>query len=188
MRVNKLSGIVIRLAAILMCLVLFSSHLASGMFARYTTGASGTGSSRVAKVDVRVIEKDPLSLDNLGNGSYKFLVKNNSETAFQYVIKLRIASTSEYLSLFSPSGISSACTDVKLTDASGTITGNVTSDDSLYTFAVTEPLKPDSESDVYTLTFKATDLVGNASDSADPFTSYHIPINFLVSVKGIQVN
>jgi len=42
------SNWVIRLAGILLCLTLFSMHLTSGLYARYTTSASGGDSARVA--------------------------------------------------------------------------------------------------------------------------------------------
>lgn len=182
MKVNNLSGIVIRVAAILICLVLFSSHLASGMFARYTTGASNSGNARVAKFEVNVIEKEALALDTNGNGTYQFLVKNNSETGFRYDIKLKITSTDEYLSTYGASAIAKACTNVKMNDVEGT----PSSDGSVYTFSVSDVLAPDSESGVYTITFKATDLVEQEEDHSPYMSNDTIPIDFKVSAKGTQ--
>lgn len=39
-------------AAILLCLTMFSVHLTSGVYARYTTTASGSDSARVAKFEI----------------------------------------------------------------------------------------------------------------------------------------
>ena len=182
MRVNKLSGIVMRAAAILICLVLFSAHLASGMFARYTTGAANSGNVRVAKFNVNVIEQEALTLDADGNGTYKFLVKNNSETGFRYDIKLKITSTDEYLETFGASAVAKACTDVKLNGVEGT----PSSDGSVYTFSITDALAPDSESGIYTITFKASDLVEQKEDLSPYVSSYTVPIDFKVSAKGTQ--
>lgn len=185
MRVKKLSGIVTRLAAILLCLVLFSAHLASGMFAKYTSGASVNDSARVAKVQrIEVIEQEALTLDSVGNGTYKFLVKNHSETAFQYDIKLKITSTEAYVDYFGADEIAKTCYDVKVNGIEGT----PSSDGSLYTFSMPDILKPDSESDVYTVTFKAFDLAYNVSNATNPITGFNVPIKFSVSAKGTQVN
>lgn len=184
MRVNKFSGIALRLAAVMLCLVLFSAHLASGMFARYTTGASGGSSARVAKVGVEIIEQEALTLDSVGNGTYKFLVKNTSETAFRYDVKLKITADEEYVDLYGADEIAKACTDVKVNDVEGT----PSSDGSLYTFSLQDDLDPDSESDVYTITFKANDLAFSDPDLQTLHQTENIPITFKVSAKGTQIN
>lgn len=48
------------IASILLCLVLLSSYLVSGLYARYTTRASGSDSARIAKF---VIDSDSLLLN-----------------------------------------------------------------------------------------------------------------------------
>lgn len=185
MRANNLSGIVLRVAAVLLCLVLFSAHLASGMFAKYSVGTSESNDAQVAKIDVSAVETQALTLDNDGNATYKFLVKNNSEVAYQYDVCVRIATTSEYAEIFDPSEIAGACSDIKLNDVSGTLSAS----GSKYTFSVSDYIAPDSESDEYVLTFKATDLLRIADESSGSAASYNdVPIKLSVSAKGTQVN
>lgn len=40
------------LAAVLLCLVLFTTHMTSGLYARYTSTASGSDGARVAKFEI----------------------------------------------------------------------------------------------------------------------------------------
>lgn len=182
MRVNKLSGIIMRVTAVLICLVLFSAHLASGMFAKYTAGASEESSARVAKFYVEVKESSALTFDNSGNGTYQFYVYNqDSEVAFQYdiVVKIKAADPS---GIFDASDIANACTDVKLNGSDGTYSASNNS----YTFSVADTLKPGTDSEVYTLTFKKSDLVKVNEDAAEPVSTTTIPIEFAVSAKGTQ--
>lgn len=48
-RRSRYANCIMRIAAVLFCLVLVSLHLVSGLFARYTTTASGSDGARVAK-------------------------------------------------------------------------------------------------------------------------------------------
>lgn len=99
MRVSRLSGIVMRIAVILLCLVLFSAHLASGMFAKYTNGSSIADTARAAKYGVTVVpasdyvaKGDPLEVDMSGNAEYKFYVDNTkSEVAVKYDLYIAFA-------------------------------------------------------------------------------------------------
>lgn len=191
MRVDKLSGIVLRVTAILICLVLFSAHLASGMFAKYTAGASEESSARVAKLGrVKIIEEEALSLDSVGNGTYKFLVKNNSETAFRYDIKLKITTDEQYVEQFGADEIAKACTDVKVysdEEVDG-VDGVLSDDGTTYIFSMADIVPRDSESCVYTIAFKANDLVFSDPNLQTLHQSENIPITFDVSAKGTQYN
>lgn len=90
MKVKNLSGIIMRVAAILICLVLFSSHLASGMFARYTVSGKGNGGAHAASYDVGVVPADDGQTGVIGTTSpdgvvtYRFIVDNsNSDVAVE---------------------------------------------------------------------------------------------------------
>lgn len=90
MKVKNLSGIIMRVAAILICLVLFSSHLASGMFARYTVSGKGNGGAHAASYDVGVVPADDSQTGVIGTTSpdgivtYRFIVDNsNSDVAVE---------------------------------------------------------------------------------------------------------
>lgn len=88
MRVKRLSGIVMRIAVVLLCLVLFSAHLASGMFARYSTSASSDASVRAAKYQVQIIPVTTggLTFNETGEGTYQFRVSNKSEVPVSYTL------------------------------------------------------------------------------------------------------
>jgi hypothetical protein len=49
---NKRTPIVFYVALVLLCCLLFSTHLTSGLYARYTTTATASDSARVAKFSV----------------------------------------------------------------------------------------------------------------------------------------
>lgn len=191
MRVNKLSGIVMRVTAVLICLVLFSAHLASGMFAKYTSGASVESSVRVAKLGrVQIIEQEALDIDSVGNGTYKFLVKNNSETAFRYDIKLKITADEQYVEQFGADEIAKACTDVKVytDEVTDGVEGTLSDDGTTYIFTMADIVPRDSESKVYTIAFKANDLAFSDPNLQTLHQSENIPITFTVSAKGTQSN
>lgn len=87
----QLGSLMIRIALILLCLVMVSIHLMSGMYARYTTKASGSDSARVAKFDVKITgDATDLEVSCTANddGSYKITVENHSEVAVSYTISV----------------------------------------------------------------------------------------------------
>ncbi len=82
-------------AAILLCLTLFSSYLMGGLYARYTTEATGSDGARVAKWHVELIGANKETNLNFNgsdyNGtaetlSYTFQVSSESEVAMTYSI------------------------------------------------------------------------------------------------------
>ena len=95
MKRNHLLGIVARTACVLLCLVLFSAHLCSGMFARYNTEGEATGSANVAALNVNVTQEEALSIAGSGASTFSFKVNNESEVAVSYgvVIKFKASST-----------------------------------------------------------------------------------------------
>ena len=82
--------LVLRTAAVLLILVLLSSSMVAGRFARYTTSASGSDSARVAKflvtqtgalttaIKVEITPGQRISLE--------VEVKNDSEVAVEYAV------------------------------------------------------------------------------------------------------
>lgn len=80
----------LRAAGVLLCLVLASTYLVCGMFARYTTSASGSDSARVAKFEIVggevVSEKITASLVPGANISCPLTIQNKSEVAVEYEV------------------------------------------------------------------------------------------------------
>ena len=91
---NKKVNIPIRIASVMLCLVLFSLYMTSGMLAKYTTGGNGKGNGRVAKFSVTATDrgKSEYVFDQAAvqpDGSYAVTVKNDSEVAVRYTIILK---------------------------------------------------------------------------------------------------
>lgn len=78
------------LAAILLCLVLITTHLTSGLYAKYTSRASAHDSASVALWKVGATGGKPaLTIDCSTSDlddAYKFKVTNNSEVSVRYNI------------------------------------------------------------------------------------------------------
>lgn len=81
-------NIMMRLAAVLFCLVMFSTYLMGGLFARYTAKAGGNDNARVAKFDVKT--SGPKGVEVLysqgDSGEYLLEVQNGSEVAISYTV------------------------------------------------------------------------------------------------------
>ena len=95
---NKKVNIPIRIASVMLCLVLFSLYMTSGMLAKYTTGGNGKGNGRVAKFSVTATDRgeseyvfDQAQAEEQPDeyGNYSVIVKNDSEVAVRYTIILR---------------------------------------------------------------------------------------------------
>ncbi len=86
---------VIRTLFILVCLLVLSFHMMSGLLAKYNAIGSGSDDARVAAFHVVVSgtpqESDIVctSVDN-GNGTYTITIQNNSEVAVHYDLSLTI--------------------------------------------------------------------------------------------------
>lgn len=79
-------NLMMRLAAVLFCMVMFSTYLMGGLYARYVTRGSGSDSARVAKFDVVGSGSGEIALraESTENGVYTVIVKNNSEVDVSY--------------------------------------------------------------------------------------------------------
>ena len=87
---EKYSAIFLRLAAVLLVLVLLSSSLVTGRFARYVTTASGEDTARVARFSVTE-SGDLMSAFNIelypgASKNYTIAVQNDSEVYIAYTI------------------------------------------------------------------------------------------------------
>ena len=88
--------ITLRIAAVLLCLVLFSMHLTAGLYARYTAKQGGTDSARVAAFNVDVegvgnsVTVDYVKGNGQDAGIQRLLITNNSEVAVSYDITVEI--------------------------------------------------------------------------------------------------
>lgn len=84
-------NIPICVACVLLCLTLFSFHLCGGLYARYTSTATGSDYARVARFDVSEAGAC-LSTDYLvetvvpGTTTQRITVTNNSEVAVAYKV------------------------------------------------------------------------------------------------------
>ena len=79
-------NIMMRLAAVLFCLVMFSTYLMGGLYARYTAKAGGNDNARVAKFDVVGTGDDLVEIEQAqqSNGDYLFTITNRSEVDVSY--------------------------------------------------------------------------------------------------------
>lgn len=88
-----------RTALVLVCLVMLSFHLMSGLFAKYSVTGHASDSARVAKFDVAItgpamnaVEIVCASMDNQ-SGVYQLEVHNASEVAVSYQLNVLMDST-----------------------------------------------------------------------------------------------
>lgn len=81
-------------AAVLLCLTLLSTHLVGGLYARYTTTASGSDGARVAKFSITETKNGALFTEDFtvstvpGETAYTVSVENNSEVAVAYTVSV----------------------------------------------------------------------------------------------------
>ena len=74
-------------AAVLLCLILFSAHYTTGMYARYITRAAGDDLARAAafRVSAAPTSSDAVVIKDNGEGSYGVTIRNDGEVAVRYV-------------------------------------------------------------------------------------------------------
>lgn len=195
MNEKKLSGVVMRITVVLLCLVLFSSHLASGMFARYTVSASDEGAARAAKYGVKVLsvtDGDPMASDLYGNVEYQFRVDNSrSEVTIKYQ-KIQISFADCYVNGTKTSDVEDMYRDVKLNGLAFDSYYTDDSDNVVYVFNVDGTVQPGNTSDVFTLTFNTypsrtetkDDSLGKTEIKVDDSRKY--PIGIFVDAEQIN--
>lgn len=92
----------LRIALVLLCLVLLSTHFTGGLYARYRSTADGSDSARVAKFDVRVTgDKQSVLVSTEGTTQNQLVISivNQSEVAVKYDITVTCAETVKGLSV-----------------------------------------------------------------------------------------
>lgn len=89
------------LACLLLVLVMFTTYMTSGLFARYTTSSTGNDSARVARfdVDVRgsVKDLDIFTSQNEDTGEYEIVITNHSEVVVRYDLAVDILSSVDWI-------------------------------------------------------------------------------------------
>ncbi len=114
---NRNIPIVFYVGLLVVCLTFFSVHMSSGLYARYTTQASGGDSARVAKflvtdeLTVTNSNGDPVESVTMVNASlipgdettYTFSVKNDSEVTVRFSVRGEQVSGDLPLDMTSPS-------------------------------------------------------------------------------------
>lgn len=95
-KTTKKTPFVFYAGMVLLCLVLFSAHLTSGLYARYTSTATSGDSARVARFDVASAKKTDVDFNiNLDffdpqkqTDYIEFVVSSSSEVAVRYDVVL----------------------------------------------------------------------------------------------------
>ncbi len=105
-----------RIAAVFLCLTLITTHLLSGLYARYSTSASGSDGARVASFQVTEsgVQTATISLDDMHPGSgktYTFKVTNSSEVAVACLVS--VTTTGNLPLTFSVAGPDGTAHDLK---------------------------------------------------------------------------
>ena len=102
-KLNTRTPIAFHIALVLFCLVLFSTYLTGGLYARYTTSASGSDSARVAifrisgsntweqnaEVDLQLSFFD----QNQATDTLSFTIVSSSEVAVRYSVEIVMPET-----------------------------------------------------------------------------------------------
>ncbi len=96
-------NIPMRIAAVLLCLTLFSTYLVTGLFARYTTSAQGGDHARVAKFSFEgsgeLLQSIEASLFPGESQTATLIIENNSEVAVEYTVAVTNVTNNLPLSL-----------------------------------------------------------------------------------------
>ena len=151
MNVNRKTHVIaLRAAAVLLLLVLMSTSIVSGRFARYASSATASSSARAAKYDISVsadstswIDLDP---NSSASASYGFSVISGSEVTVEYDL---IVVFKKAL----PEGI-------VLSLIRGDEEIDLTYSDNTYTAKKAGTFDPQGGTHAYTLTFTAEKPVG----------------------------
>ena len=78
---------VFNLGLVLMCLMLISFSMMGGLYARYSTTATGEATAQIAKFDVQVTGDNTAVAVNVAEvtkGVYTFTITNNSDVTVEY--------------------------------------------------------------------------------------------------------
>ena len=149
---NKVkTPLVFRLSLVLLCAMLFTSHMMGGLYARYTTTATGSDSARVAKFNVNSNTTSAFDIDlnfydpSMFSDEVSFNVSSDSEVTVKYSVIVTM-----------PSGMSDySWLSINLDDTT-TIVGSETNN--VFTFSgVGQITHGDTVAKAHTLTFSIVD-------------------------------
>lgn len=87
------------LAGVLFCLVLITTSMMGGLFARYTTTGTGSDSARVAGFHVDVTGPDGVDINyaiDEDTGTYQLEIANNSEVAVSYSVAVDVEGSPDF--------------------------------------------------------------------------------------------
>ena len=150
-------------ALILLLLTMITTHMTSGLYARYSTTASNSANARVASFDVdyTVVKTD--------DGSYSLTVHNRSEVAVEYFIDVEM--------------------HPNLSATIGDRTKSPTEGESSVRFSHESwKLAPDSESQPISMTFSVTDWSGLSESGKTVKTEETVTLGFKVKVTAEQLD
>lgn len=150
------------MALVLLCLTMLTTHLTGGLYARYTTTATGSDGARVAKFDVQC------TVTPVGGTSDQFTVTvtNASEVTVKYDLQV------------SP-GTGMPAMNVKFDTLTEGVTGN--------TFSNNWKLTPGAERD-HTLTLGMKTFDGTFTRNPDWVTEESVDMKFFVNVMAEQLD
>ncbi len=145
-RKSRKVNIPIRIASIMICLVLFSVYMTSGMLARYATSGSASGSGRAAKINVAVEGSGDISFyeaDGIfvktsdGADTYTVKLTNKSEVAVRYTVELVFPAGVDYVTVTMDNVTKSPAEGRVIFAGADLIPGTGTATENL-TFAITD--------------------------------------------------
>ena len=90
-QVNIRTPLVFRLGVVLLCAMLITFSMMSGLYARYSTTVTGEASAQVAKFDVQVSGDDSgvsVAVSPTTDGLYTITIANESEVTVQYTLSV----------------------------------------------------------------------------------------------------
>lgn len=145
---RKLHVIVLRFTAVLLVLVMISTSMVAGRYARYTSTATASATARVAKyeISIRPAPNESIALSDGAPASYSFSVISESEVSVEYDLVIILPQAL-------PTGI-----DISL--KYGDVTKNLEQTGNQYTARNVGTFSPQGGTHEYTLIFTAMQPVG----------------------------
>ena len=171
---NRKFNIPMCVALVLLLLTLVTTHLTSGLYARYTAAATHTASARVAKFQVDTtpgLTDVTVDVAQDSTGAYTFTVTNNSEVAVRYsvIVKMKQPISATMLQIALDSG------SYSYLDQNNSVT-----------FPVSRVLAPLGDRQTHTLHFQITpkELFGTVQGEAE----INLELEFTVTIRAEQVD
>lgn len=106
-KLNIKAPLVFRVGVVLMCIIMLTFHMMSGLYARYTSSATGSATASVARIDVQMsgtnvnytFDENHAFNADLG-AIYAVVVElkviNTGDVAYEYQLNLRLSTASSY--------------------------------------------------------------------------------------------